>query len=200
MENKIIGAYEAPPLDIMNKRFIAIEKLWKDFLISEGLQSTRYHIHKRNMYEVIKRQDQRMHYYKIFHGLLYPCEYKYVAIECFWINTLKPFMVTDEKSPLYDCPNEKFSFYLIITTIRAIYEFYNKEENKKFEYPSVERIRDILYDFKYCSLSREAMISFVETFADNYGVGIEFILNNKPDISKKLEKEDIGIMLGITDI
>ncbi|MBD5442632.1 MAG: hypothetical protein K2M50_05160 [Treponemataceae bacterium] len=54
-----------------------------------------------------------------------------------------------------------------------------KFPNKEFKYPSSERIKDILYDFKYCSLSREAMIAFVETLADTYGVGISYILNNQ---------------------
>ena len=53
--------------------------------------------------------------------------------------------------------------------------FEKKYPEREFKYPSPERIQDILYDFKYCSMTREAMISFVETFADVYGVGISNI-------------------------
>lgn len=185
----VLGAYSIPSQDELNRRFEVIEELWKEFLSSEGEDNVTYHIHKENLFEVIKRQDQRMHYFKIFHSLDFPCEYKYVAIECFWINTLKPFVVTDENSGVYTCPNEMFSLYLILSTIRTVFELYKPQ--KPFIYPSNERIHDILYDFKYCSLSREAMISFVETFADTYGVGIEFIMKNKADISKALKSNKI---------
>lgn len=189
MSNDVLGAYSIPSQDEMNRRIQVMENLWKDFLSSEGEDTLNYYIHKENLFEVIKRQDQRMHYLKIFHGLDFPCEYKYVAIECFWLNTLKPFIVTNENSGVYTCPNEMFSLYLIISTIRTVFELYKK--NEKFAYPSTERIHDILYDFKYCSMSREALISFVETFADTYGVGIDFIQKNKIDISKVLKESKI---------
>ncbi len=194
MVNENRNVYEVPSLEEINRRADALEQLWKDFLETEGEKDLKYYIHKQNLFEVIKRQDQRMHYLKIFHGLDYPCEYKYIAIECFWINTLKPFMIIDEHSKLYDCPNEKFSLFLILSTISAIYSLYKKES--KFKFPSRERIRDILYDFKYCSLSREAMISFVETFADTYGIGIEFILTEKNKITRLLSNNSILKLFG----
>ena len=186
----ILVPYSILPKEEIERRFKVMEDLWKEFLASEGEAHLNYYIHKENMFEVINRQDQRMHYFRIFHELEYPCEYKYIAIECFWLNTLKPFIVINEKSKIYTCPNEMFSLYLIISTIRVVFELYKK--GKKFNYPSTERIRDILYDFKYCSLSREALIAFVETFADTYGVGIDFILKNKVDISKALKNNLIG--------
>ena len=188
--NEFPGIYRIPSQETMNYRYRALEDLWKDFLDSEGEKYLDYHIHKQNMFEVIKRQDQRMHYYKVFHDLGSPCEYKYIAIECFWLNTLKPFVVTNETSSIYSCPNEMFSLFLIISVIRTVYEMYKKDE--KFVYPTKDRIHDILYDFKYCSLSREALIAFVETFADTYGVGISFIQNKKIDISEALKKNKIG--------
>lgn len=186
--------YEIPTNEEMDKRAENLEILWKEFLKLEGEEDLEYHIHKKNLFEVIKRQDKRMHYLRIFHDLDCPCEYKYIAIECFWINTLKPFIVTDEKSKVYNCPNEMFSLYLIIVTIRAIYEIYVKD--KKFEYPTKERMHDILYDFKFCSLSREAMIAFVETFADNYGIGIDFLQKNAKDISRIIKSGNIAALWG----
>lgn len=185
----IPGAYNMPPIEEMNRRFEAIENMWQSFLASEGERNLKYYIHKPNLFEVIRRQDQRMYYFKIFHGLEYPCEYKYVAVECFWLNTLKPFVVIDENSKVYDCPNEMFSLYLIISTIRTIFEIYKKGE--KFTFPTTERMREILYDFKYCSISRESMIAYIETFADTYGLGIDFILNNKDAIREALKKNEI---------
>lgn len=178
----------------LNRRCLALENIWKDFLESEGESNLEYYVHKKNLFEVVKRQDQRMRYLEYFHGLDYPCEYKYMAIECFWLITLKPFMVIDNNSSLYDAPNEKFSLFLILSTINTVYAIYNPD--KKFIPPSIERIRDILYDFKYCSMSREAIISFVETFADTYGVGIEFILNHKNTIMKKLKQKPLFQIFG----
>lgn len=184
-----MARYVMPDNEEMNRRLQTLEQLWKEFLKLEGEPNLEYYLHRKNAFEVIKRQDQRMYYLNIFHDLEYPCEYKYLAIECFWLNTLKPFMVVDERSAMYDSPNEKFSLYLILTMIRAIFEIYNAEQ--EFQFPSKERIRDILYDFKYCSLSREAMISFIETYADTYGVGIEFILTRKDEIAEKLRGNKI---------
>ncbi len=152
---------------------------WEKFLDENdsSLQLNKsYFVHSRNLYEIIRRCDKRVLYFYIFHGLEEECEYKEVAILSFWINTLKPFMVIDENSPVYNCPNEMFSLFLILSVIRGEYE--KLFPNQEFEYPTPERIQDILYDFKYCSISREAMIAFVETLADTYGVGISYILKN----------------------
>lgn len=190
--------YSNLSLEEINQRLSALEDLWKLFLKAQGEENLQYHIHKQNIFEVIRRQDERIHYFRIFHELNGPCEYKYIAIECFWINTLKPFIVTDESSKIYNCPNEMFSLFLIISTIRSIYELYNPNETD-FNYPSIERMRDILYDFKYCSLSREAMIAFVETFADTYGVGIDFIQKNPKKIQKLLKNNNISSIWGAKD-
>ena len=163
-----------------DKRVQSLLDLWKEFLKINGEEDLVYYVHDFNMYQVITRHDKRKHYYKVFHELTEPCEYKYIAIECFWINTLKPFMVVDSKSSIYNCPNEMFSLFLIMATIRGVFE--ELMPNEKFKYISDARMRDILYDFKYCNLNREAMISFVETLADTYGVGIERVLNEKDKI------------------
>lgn len=153
---------------------------WEKFLLQRDLKlkpNVDYFIHKRNLFEIIRRCDKRRAYYNMFHNLENICEYKYIAIKCFWINTIKPFMVVNDKVPIYSCPNEMFSLFLIMSVIRD--EFERVYPDKNFEFPNPKRIQDIVYDFKYCSFNREAMISFVETFADNYGVGINYILGDK---------------------
>lgn len=151
-------------------------KEWQDFLDLENINAELdkdFYIHKRNLFEIIRRCDKRRVYMAMFHDLKDMCEYKTIAIETFWINTLKPFMVINENLPIYNCPNEMFSLYRILSVIRKAFK--KKFPDQTFNYPSAERIQDILYDFKYCSITREAMISFVETFADVYGVGISNI-------------------------
>lgn len=160
----------------MKQRFEQLHSEWVEFLNSQGVSAEYerdYYVHKKNLFEIIRRCDKRRVYMAMFHDLKNICEYKTIAVECFWIITLKPFMVINDKLPIYGSPNEMFSLYKILSVIRAAYE--KKYQGKNFEYPSPERIQDILYDFKYCSISREAMVSFVETFADVYGVGINDI-------------------------
>ena len=78
-----------------------------------------------------------------------------------------------------------FSLFRIISVIRAAYE--KRNPGKKFEYPSPARIQDILYDFKYCSISREAMVAFIETFADVYGVGISDIFKRNEEAAAQAQ-------------
>ena len=179
--------YEKMTPSEMQTVYVNIIKQWKSFLVSENVvgldEGTNFFIHKTNLLQVIDRTHRRESYYEYFYGDEL-CEYKRVAIESFWIVTLKPFMVVDETSILYNCPNEMFSLYRILAVIRNMYEKRCKEEGidiekQPFKYPSDARIQDILYDFKYCDFSRESFISFVETFADNYGVGIDYIFGRK---------------------
>lgn len=161
-----------------NERYDELIYLWKSFLQQNDptLRLNKdYFIHKKNLFEVIRRCDERNVYYYVFHELEDICEYKDIALYCFWINTLKPFMVINENANIYNCANEMFSLYLILSVIEGAYK---KKYNKEFVYPSDNRIKDIVYDFKYCSFSREAMTAFVETLADTYGVGISYIFDN----------------------
>lgn len=164
----------------LQTRYDEIISLWRSF-ISQNDPTLKlnedYFIHKKNLFEIIRRCDERNVYYYVFHELEDICEYKDIALYCFWINTLKPFMVINEKANIYNCANEMFSLFLILSVIEGAWkEKYGKDS--KFQYPSDARIKDIVYDFKYCSISREAMIAFVETLADTYTVGIEYILSN----------------------
>lgn len=189
-----IKPYTSLTLEEINNRYSMILSLWDSFLKTVGEPKLKYIVNKQNLYEVIKRQDKRMYYYRVFHKLDYPCEYKFMAIECFWINTLKPFFVEDESSAIYSCANEQFSLYLILSLIREVMSIHRKDV--PFEQPTAERMKEILYDFKYCSLSREAMISFVETFADNYFVGIDYIQKNKDKIKNLISDSDISKLWG----
>jgi len=166
--------------DEVKQRYDELINKWEQFLDQNDMSlqlNKDYFVHSRNLFEVIRRCDKRILYFYVFHGLEEECEYKEIAVQCFWLNTLKPFMVINENSKIYNCPNEMFSLFLILSAIRGIYK--TEFEDKEFRYPSPERIQDILYDFKYCSISRESMISFVETLADTYGVGIIYILNKR---------------------
>lgn len=163
----------------LKERYDEIISQWQGFLSQNDPTlklGVDYFVHKKNLFEVIRRCDKRYMYYYVFHELKDICEYKDIALYCFWINTLKPFMVINENANIYNCANEMFSLYLILSVIEGAFK--KKFPDQKFQYPSEARVCDIVYDFKYCSISRESMISFVETFADTYGVGIEYIFEN----------------------
>lgn len=149
--------------------------LWLDFLASCGqsdlVAEKDYFIHKRNLFEVVTRLNKRRAYYFVFHGINKICEYKEIGVLCYWINTLKPFMVVNSNSAVYNCPNEMFSLYIIISTLAAI--FMKKRPTEEFVLPDDRTIQDYVYNFKYCDLNREAMIFFVETLAKSYGIGME---------------------------
>jgi len=179
-DKKLVGGYipyQDMSLDDFNKEYYRVLKDWKRFVDKNApeLENNKdYFIHKKNLYEVIRRVDKRTVYYKVFHELELINELKRTAIFCYWLNTLKPFLVVKENCAIYNSPNELFVIHLIISAIRSAFEEVYPE--KDFVYPSDERIADIVYNIKFCDLSRESMINFVETFADNYGVGIEYIL------------------------
>lgn len=172
-------SYDGMNPKLCNDEYNVLITSWYRFLTqnaSDLIEDRDYYIHKRNLFEVIQRVYKRKVYYKVFHNLKKINELKQVAIECYWINTLKPFMVVNDKCEIYNAPNEMFSVYLILSTVRKL--FNDIYPNETFTYPSDKRLVDMIYNFKYCDLSREATIAFVETFADQYGVGIDYILNH----------------------
>lgn len=171
--------YSGMPIEDLQEEIDNIMDSWNRFIFKNApglIKDQDFFVHENNLQEVIYRIDKRKVYYKVFHNLSEINELKQVALQCYWINTLKPFMVVNPKAAIYNSPNELFSVYLIISVVRRLYQY--RYPNKDFKYPSKKRIADMVYNFKYCDLSREATIAFVETFADLYGVGIQYILDH----------------------
>ena len=161
----------------LRNEFDDILNLWMEF-ISKNDPSLKYNydyfIQERSMFEVIKRTDKRKVYYHVFHKIKYPeiNEIKEVGIIAYWINTLKPFYVVKKNSPIYNSPNERLSLSLILGTISCLYR---KKYGEDQIMPSLTEEAEInfIYYFKYCDVSRESMIQFVEMLASIFGVGIE---------------------------
>ena len=152
-------------------RMDAIEDLWDKFLTQQGSplkKGDEYDVHDRNLYEVISRVDKRVAYYHIFHNGMSVCEYKFIALMCFWIIALKPFSVMKKDVGFYNFPNELFAYFLILSTLRRIFE--QECPGQKFKEPSEKQVQDIIYTFKYCDITREGMIFFVETLARSYNI------------------------------
>ena len=177
------GLYKELQTNDIKEKVNSILDYWNQFLVSqnEAIEYGKdYYIHTRNLYEVVKRLNKRKTYYYVFHGIKQICEYKEIAIMCYWINTLKPFMVVDEYSSVYSCPNEMFSLSIILATLASI--FAEKYPVRDFILPDDKTIQDYVYNFKYCDLSREATIFFVETLARSYGIGMETNIRNDEKI------------------
>lgn len=168
----------------VRERVDSIIESWKEFLAINGVKDLIYEkdyfIHERNLYEVVKRVDKREVYYHIFHhidkGSI--CEYKKVGLLAYWINTLKPFMVVKKDTEIYNCPNELFSLFLILKVLSKIYE---KRYNEPMPKLSDNTIKDYIYNFKYCDLSREATILFVEMLASVYDIGMDYVWPSPDD-------------------
>ena len=159
---------------------------WEKFLkvYDSSLTDVDYFVNKQNLKEVVIRIDVRSAYYYVYHNNADICEHKWVGLCAYWINTLKPFTVFKENSDLYNCPNEMFSLFLITSIVRALFDEIKKTSPQKikvekFPYLSHAEVIDIIYDFKFCDLSREAMLLFVEMFARSCGVGMDVVPREK---------------------
>lgn len=169
------GFYEQQSQDQISYAVDGLIDFWYQFLKTQGcdnlIQDKDFYIHKRNLYEVIKRLDKRRTYYYVFHKIEDICEYKEVGILAYWINTLKPFMVVNSTCKIYSSPNEMFSLFLIISVLSEVHK--KSFPDQQFKMLDSNTIQDYVYNFKYCDLNREAMIFFVETLAKSYGIGME---------------------------
>jgi len=125
-------------------------------------------VNKRNIIEVAHRVDKRKAYYSIFHTIDNTSECREIGLLSYWICTLKPFFVAKEESPLYGCPNEMFVLYLMMAMIKRI--FLKQYPDEKFKPLNERLIKELVNKFKYCDMSREAMIACVELLAKSYDI------------------------------
>lgn len=137
---------------------------------AQNLTSTSdVNINLRNLAEVISRTYKRKEYYRYFHNIDKVSELKETALNSFWIIKLKPFTVLSDTSPLRPSVNEKFALNLILSQIQYLLN----SKGKDFHMPDKCFIQDTLYSFKYRDLSKEAMMLFVDSVANTYGITID---------------------------
>lgn len=148
-----------------------IVNLWNAFVNSndKNLDKSNIDINERNLSEVIERVNKRKYHYDIYHNMNELSEIREIALLCYWIAKLKPFTVLDNNSPLRNSANEFFCVYLIM----AIIEYLTEKAGKEFEMPSDSLIKDTVYVLKYRDLSKEAIILYVSSIAQNYGITID---------------------------
>lgn len=146
-----------------------IKKSWYYFLQRNDptLGDNEIFINEYNLMEVVERVSKRKYYYKVFHGIEHLSEFKELALICFWICKLKPFVVLNPKSPLCASANELFVIHLIISLLEAC-----KDHAVNFHYPDEITLKDIVYGLKYQDLTKEALIHYMECLALACGVKI----------------------------
>lgn len=146
-------------------------RLWNTFVQKndENLDDCQVDVNKRNLFEIVERVNKRKYHYYIYHNMSELSEIRETALLCFWIIKLKPFTVLNEESKLRDSANEYFSVYLIL----SILQYLTLSLGKEFEKPSDSFIKDTVYILKYREMSKEAMILFVSSIAQNYGISID---------------------------
>ena len=154
------------------ERSIQMELLlhvWNNFLQVNDptLQEKYIFINEYNLIECIERVSKRKFYYKVFHGIEHLAEFKEVALLCFWICKLKPFVVTNPDSPLCASVNELFCVHIIYCMLEAC-----KQHAANFQYPDKVTIKNLIYSLKYQDLSKEALIQYMECLAESCGINI----------------------------
>lgn len=142
---------------------------WKHFIESNdsSLSEHDVFINEYNLLEVVERVSKRKYYYKVFHGIEHLSEFKEVALLCFWICKLKPFVVLNPESLLCASTNELFSIYLVECLLTAC-----KKYSTNFHYPDQITIKNIVYSLKYQDLTKEALIQYMECLALACGVDV----------------------------
>ena len=163
--------YKDLSIEETNKQVQRIINLWNAFVNSNdnNLDANDVDINKRNLVEIVERVNKRKYHYDIYHNMNELSETREVALLCYWIVKLKPFTVLDENSSLRNSANEYFSVYLIM----SILEYLTNKANNSFEMPTDSLIKDTVYILKYRDLSKEAMILFVSSIAQSYGISID---------------------------
>lgn len=160
--------------DERNEQIELLFRAWDDFLKKNDptLSQENIFINEYNVIECVERVSKRKFYFKVFHGVEHLAEFKEVALLCFWICKLKPFVVTKVESPLCASTNELFCVHLVYCMLDAC-----REHAENFHYPDNITVKNLVYALKYQDLSKEALIQYMETLAQSCGVKIHQKMN-----------------------
>ena len=160
--------------DERNAQMNYILKVWDDFLKKNdpSLTPENIFINEYNLVECVERVSKRKFYFKVFHGVEHLAEFKEVALLCFWICKLKPFVVTKHDSLLCASTNELFCVHLIYCMLEAC-----KDHADNFHYPDNITVKNLIYALKYQDLSKEALIQYMECLALSCGIKIHKNMN-----------------------
>ena len=146
-----------------------INRLFENFLISNGFNGLTYAVNNTDLLLTIRKVDQRKHYFKEFHNLDMS-ELKEISLICFWLTKFRIYRVENYKDDsINDSINEKFCVYLIIHTIRSILKTESKSDDP-LKFLSKEYIYQFVYSLRFRDISKESLILLTETIALMCGI------------------------------
>lgn len=130
-------------------------------------------VNEKLVLAVIAKVDQRKKYFEYFHSLEMS-EFKEVALNAFWYTKLRPLCassssIVESDAQIFDAINEKFSLFLILSTIKEMLIKHNLSFERLDELSS-SYISELIYSLKYRDISKESMILLVETIALFMGI------------------------------
>ena len=162
-------AYSEIDMEIASKEAERINSLFDNFLLSNGFHNLTYIVNNTDLLLIVRKVDQRKHYFKEFHNLDMS-ELKEISLICFWLTKFRVYRVENqEDDSINDSINEKFCVYLIIHTIRSLLKTLNKPDDS-LNYLSKEYIYQLVYSLRFRDLSKEALILLTETIALMSGI------------------------------
>ena len=161
-------AYQERTAEFFDYEIKRINELFDRFLQSNGFDDITFQMNSANLLLVIKKVDQRKHYYKEFHGIDMS-ELKEISLLCFWLVKFKPYYIKDDVLSANESINEKFSVYLILHTIRTLLQTMKSSEASINNLPK-EYIYELVYSLRFRDISKEALILLTETIALMSGI------------------------------
>lgn len=166
--------YEELKPEERNTQMELVLHIWDDFVQKNDpiLSAEDIFVNEYNLIECVERVSKRKYYFKVFHGIDHLAEFKEVALLCFWICKLKPFVVTNPSSSLCASTNELFCIHLTYCMLEAC-----KEHADFFHYPDNITVKNLIYALKYQDLSKEAIMLYMESLAESCGIKIHSCLN-----------------------
>jgi len=106
-------------------------------------------------YEIFTRIEKRRVYFRIYHNIDMG-EINEGALMCFWILKLMPFQTKSMSASLL---NTKIAYIVFINLLFYVANNTGKKVNIK-----KELMDDLLYDFQYRDLSKEAIMALAESY------------------------------------
>jgi len=153
-DKKYFPPYKEPDINFLKeqaKKLIAW--LWKDNNNHNPVLRRKIIPDFKCILGIVDMVERRRIYYHIFHNEMEMSESKEIALYCYWILKLQPFiMFQDNKFPKQvNEVNAIITYRLLLNMVEAF----------KKHLPS-DSLNPFLHSFRYHDLSKEAMIAFCE--------------------------------------
>ena len=144
-------------------------KRLKDYLLHNVVSAldiknlSEVKVNRNVMYEIFTRVEKRRVYFHIYHNGMEMGEINEGALICFWILKLMPFHMKEISNSLL---NTKIAYIVFVNLLHYIANKSNKKASpsQKLHVNIKKKLMDdLLYDFQYRDLSKEAIMALAES-------------------------------------